>query len=276
MFTLNCKGRLLTFDQPLVMGIINLTPDSFYAGSRATADAVLRQAEAMLVHGADWLDLGGQSTRPGSGRLSAAEELQRIIDPIQTLQEHFPELIISVDTYHARVAKEAVMAGASIVNDISGGQLDPAMLSTVASLHVPYIFMHMKGTPETMQQLAVYDNVVQEVLDYFISAIHRCREAGIHDVILDPGFGFAKNTRQNFELLKNLSVLRIPGKPVLAGLSRKSSIYRTLGITADEALNGTTVLNTVALMNGANILRVHDVKEAKEVVRLIKEIGYPA
>jgi dihydropteroate synthase len=271
MFTLNCKGRLLVVDKPLVMAIINTTPDSFYEGSRfMVMDEILRQAEKMLKDGAAILDIGGQSTRPGSKQLSAAEETERVVNVIETLSLHFPDAIISIDTYYSGVAVKAVNAGASMVNDVSGGEMDEAMLQTVASLNVPYVCMHTKGTPETMQQLAVYEDVTREVLDHFIAKIAQCRKAGIKDVIIDPGFGFAKTIKHNFELLRNLSAFRMLDCPVLAGLSRKSTIYKTLGTDAAGALNGTTVLNTIALLNGANILRVHDVKEAVETIQLVE------
>lgn len=270
MFTLNCNGRLLVVDKPLVMGIINTTPDSFYEGSRFTAmDDILKQAEKMLQDGADLLDIGGQSTRPGSSQVSAAEEAERVLPAIETVCLHFPEAFVSVDTYYASVAVKAVEAGAAIVNDISAGSIDADLLPAVGRLNVPYVCMHIKGTPETMHQQAVYEDVSRDVLDYFIRKTEECRKAGIKDVIIDPGFGFAKNISQNFELLRNLSVLGILECPLLVGLSRKSTIYKTLGTTAAGALNGTSVLNTIALMNGANILRVHDVKEAKEVVNLV-------
>ncbi len=270
MFTLNCKGRLLVIDEPIVMGIINVTPDSFYSGSRQPGiDAVLKEADKMLTEGATILDIGGQSTRPGSEPIGADNELQRVIPAIEAIASRFPDSYISVDTYHTKVAATAVAAGASIVNDISSGEMDAEMIETVASLQVPYIAMHMKGTPATMQQNAQYENVTREVLDYFIKKTEQCRLAGINDVIIDPGFGFGKTIQHNFQLLKDLAVFKILQKPVLAGLSRKATIYKTLGTTAGEALNGTTVLNTIALLNGANILRVHDVKEAKEAVKLI-------
>lgn len=269
MFSLNCKGRLLVLDEPRVMGIINVTPDSFYAGSRRmNMSEILPQADKMISEGATFLDIGGLSTRPGSEPVTADEELERVVPAIEGIHQKFPETILSIDTYRAAVAKEAVMAGASMVNDISGGELDEAMLETVASLKVPYVCMHMKGTPETMQTLAVYHDVAREVLDYFILKVEACKKAGIHDVIVDPGFGFAKTIQQNFELLNKLEVLQMLKKPVLIGLSRKSSVYKTLGITSEEALNGTTVLNTIGLIKGANILRVHDVKEAVQAVKL--------
>lgn len=253
------------------MGIINATPDSFYGGSRQqTINDALLQAEKMIAEGAIILDIGGQSTRPGSEKISAEEESARVCDIINAVSYTFPDTIISVDTYYASVAKQAVNAGATIVNDISGGLLDEAMLSTVASLKTPFICMHMKGTPQNMQEHAVYENVAKEVLEYFIERTEACRLAGINDVIIDPGFGFSKTIPQNFELLRNLSILKMAGKPVLAGLSRKGTIYKTLGTTAENALNGTTVLNTIALLNGASILRVHDVKEALETIKLVQ------
>jgi dihydropteroate synthase len=272
MFTLNCRGRLLTFDSPIVMGIINVTPDSFYSGSRqSTVDAALQKTEQMINEGATIIDLGGQSTRPNSKQISSEEEAERVCRAIEAVHKQFSDAIISVDTYYAFVAEQAVNVGASIVNDISGGTLDENMLSTVVKLKTPYICMHMKGSPENMQQHALYENVTKEVLDYFIQRIDVCKRAGINDVIIDPGFGFAKTIAHNFELLKNLSVFKMLEKPIIAGLSRKSTVYKTLGITSDEALNGTTVMNTLALLNGANILRVHDVKEAMEAIKLIEK-----
>jgi len=271
MFTLNAKGRLLTLSRPLVMGIINRAPDSFYSGSRAPDnERLLQQAEKMIADGADWLDIGGQSTRPGAELVSEEEELSRVVDAIDLLHRQWPEVPLSVDTWYARVAAEAAGAGAVIINDISGGMLDPAMLGTVGRLGVPYICMHMKGRPATMNREAVYDDVVKDVLDFFIRRIEDCRIAGIHDVILDPGFGFSKTSVHNFQLLRRLDVFKICGKPVLLGVSRKSTIYKTLGVTPEEALNGTTVLHTVGLLNGANILRVHDPKEAREAIRLLE------
>ncbi len=269
MFTLNCNGRLLVIDKPLVMGIINATPDSFYEGSRFSGtDKILVQAEKMISEGADILDIGGQSTRPGSEQVSEDTELSRIIGSVEAIHQKFPEIIISVDTYYSTVAKKCIYAGASIVNDISSGTMDKEMLSTIAALQVPFVAMHMKGTPQTMQQQADYENVTREVLDFFIRKKDECKTAGIADVIIDPGFGFAKTIAHNFQVLKDLSVFKMLDAPLLVGLSRKSSVYKTLGISPEEALNGTTVLNTVALMNGANILRVHDVKEAKEAIKL--------
>ncbi|MCG2613593.1 dihydropteroate synthase [Terrimonas sp. NA20] len=275
MFTLNCKGRLLKIEEPVVMGIINATPDSFFSPSRhGSVDAMLRQAEDMLNDGAVMLDIGGQSTRPGSEPVSQEEELGRTIEGIAAIHERFPQAILSIDTYYAKVAQEAVAAGASVVNDISAGSLDEAMIPAVAGLQVPYVLMHMKGTPQTMQQAPVYENISLEVLDFFIERIALLRAAGINDIILDPGFGFGKTIPHNFELLHLLRALSIPDMPLLVGLSRKGTVYKTLGITAEDALNGTTVLNTIALMNGAHILRVHDVKAAKEAITLVRATHY--
>ncbi len=270
MFTLNCKGKIFEFEMPVLMGIINATPDSFYEGHLSrTANEILELAGKMIGDGAAILDVGGQSTRPGSQRISAEEEALRVIPVIKAIREKFPGIIISIDTYHSEVAGDAVAAGADMVNDISAGDMDPAMIETVASLNVPYICMHMKGEPGTMHLDPQYDDVVKELLDFFIIKTDTCRKAGIKDVIIDPGFGFGKTVAHNFQLLKNLSVFKMLDKPVLAGLSRKSTIYKTLDISAGEALNGTTVLNTLALENGADILRVHDVKEAKEAITLM-------
>ncbi len=271
MFTLNCNGSLLVVDKPLIMGIINVTPDSFYKESRFRGvDIILDQAGKMLNDGAAFIDIGAQSTRPGNKEAGIEEELSRLISAIDSIHKNFPEAIISVDTYHAKVARTAVGAGAAMVNDISGGNADPAMLTTVGSLHVPYVCMHIRGNPETMHEPMNYENITREVMDYFITKLELCRLAGIHDVIIDPGFGFSKRSSQNFELLKNLSLFKLLQKPMLVGFSRKSTIYKTLGVTAAEALNGTTVLNTISLLNGANILRVHDVKEAAEAIKLVK------
>jgi dihydropteroate synthase len=269
MNSINCKGKLLSLDKPVVMGIINATPDSFYEGHlKLNIDEITALAGKMIQDGAAILDIGGLSTRPGSNAVSVQEETDRVLPVIEAIHNAYPEIILSIDTYNSQVAKMAVNAGASIINDISGGNLDKDMLGTVAGLQVPYICMHMLGTPATMQQAPVYGHVVKEVLDFFIKKIEACNHTGIKDVIIDPGFGFGKTIEHNFQLLKELAVLSIINKPVLAGLSRKSTIYKTLGINAADALNGTTVLNTMALLNGASILRVHDVKEANEAVQL--------
>jgi len=258
----------------VVMGIINVTPDSFYSGSRASSvENALQQADKMLAEGAGILDIGGQSTRPGSESIAAREEIARVVPVIEAIITKHPQAVISVDTYNAIVAETAVNAGAAIVNDVSGGTLDINMLNTAGRLGVPYICMHIRGTPATMQQHAVYKDVTKDVLEYFIERVDKCRQAGINDVIADPGFGFAKTPKHNFILLHNLDLFKVLGIPLLAGISRKSTIYKTLGITAEEALNGTTVLNTIALLKGAHILRVHDVKEAVEAVKLVKTYG---
>ncbi|HWR32531.1 MAG TPA: dihydropteroate synthase [Chitinophagaceae bacterium] len=269
MFTLNCKGRLLQVEKPLVMGIINVTPDSFYDGGKLRGtDEILKKAEQMLKEGATIIDIGGQSTRPGSERITQEDELKRVIDPVSTVYKNFPEAFISVDTFYSSVASEAVAAGACIINDISAGSIDNKMITKVAELHVPYVLMHMKGKPQTMQQQAQYKDVTKEVLDFFIVKREELYKAGVRDIIIDPGFGFGKTIEHNFTLLRNLSVFEKLNAPILLGVSRKSSIYKTLGITAGEALNGTTILNTIGLVNGASILRVHDVKEASEAVKL--------
>jgi dihydropteroate synthase len=265
MYTINCKGKLVVLDEPLVMGIINATPDSFYSAN----EAVMALAASMIAAGADILDIGGQSTRPGSERITATEEAKRVLPVIEAIHHRFPDIIISIDTFYSEVARAAIDAGAAIINDISSGNIDEQMMATVAALKVPYICMHMQGIPQTMQQNPHYEAIVKEVLDFFIEKTDQCKKAGIKDIIIDPGFGFGKTIEHNFTLLKNLHSLSILNKPILAGLSRKSTIYKTLHTTAQEALNGTTVLNTVALLNGANILRIHDVKEAKEAIKLI-------
>lgn len=270
MLTVNCKGRLLSLSTPVVMGIINITPDSFYSGSRKEdAAPLLRTAEKMLDDGAAFLDVGGQSTRPGSTRINEDEETGRVIPAIAALAKHFPDALISVDTFYAGVAQKAVDAGACLVNDISAGSIDKNMIPTVASLSVPYVLMHMKGLPVNMQEAPVYDDVVLEVFDFLNFKLLELRNAGITDVIIDPGFGFGKTAEQNLQLLDNLRWFSKIGVPVLAGISRKKTVYKTLGITADDALNGSTVLHTIALMNGASVLRVHDVKEAVEAVKLV-------
>ena len=271
MFTLNCKGRLLRINQPIVMGIINTTPDSFYAGSRQQGiEAALQQASRMIEEGATILDIGGQSTRPGSERISVEEELQRVVPIIAAVHQRFPDTLISCDTFYATVAKQAVEAGASLINDISAGSIDPDLFSTVASLQVPYVLMHMKGNPQTMQQETHYTDLTTEVLDLLIQKKQQAFAAGIRDIIIDPGFGFAKTIEQNFILLRNLSVFSILEAPLLLGISRKSFIWKTLGITAAEALEGTVAMHMAGLMGGASILRVHDVKEAVQTIRLFQ------
>ncbi|RYG04705.1 MAG: dihydropteroate synthase [Chitinophagaceae bacterium] len=274
MFTLNCKGRLITFGQPVVMGIMNTTPDSFFSSSRINdEEALINVASKMISDGAGMIDIGGQSTRPGSVRVSAAEETERVVKPISVLHAVFPELIISVDTYYASVAKASVLAGASVVNDISGGMMDADMLDTVGKLNVPFICTHMKGTPETMQLDPVYEDVTLEILDFLVHQVKLCNRAGIKDVIIDPGIGFGKTMAQNFELIHKLERFSILDNPLLLGVSRKGTIYKTLETDAAGALNGTTVLNTIGLMKGASILRVHDVREAVEAVKLVSAVN---
>lgn len=268
MYTLNCQGRLLRLDQPVVMGILNVTPDSFYTGSRVqNTDQVLKLAEKMLKESALMLDVGGMSTRPDAEEISVDEELKRVIPAIEEIAKNFPEAIISVDSYRYEVVREALDAGARIVNDIYGGR-DTAILDLAGERRAPYICMHMRGTPKTMQKLTNYDSLAREVLDYFIQQKSLFLQHGVQDMIIDPGFGFAKTAIQNFQLLKDLPLFQMLELPLMVGWSRKSTIYRTLGISAEEALNGTTAMNTIALQQGAAILRVHDVKEAAEAIRL--------
>jgi len=271
MFTLNCKGRLLVVEEPIVMGIINATPDSFYAGSRIKIENdLLHKAEQMIAEGAAILDIGGQSTRPGSQQVAAEEELRRVLPAIEAIHKRFPGQLISIDTFYASVAKAAIQSGASVVNDVSAGSIDEAMIETVAQLQVPYVLMHMKGHPQTMQQNPVYKNVVLDVFDFLNFRLTEIVRAGIHDVIIDPGFGFGKTLEHNFQLLRELSYFRQLDRPIMVGLSRKATVYKTLQIAADEALNGTTVVHTLALVNGANILRVHDVNEALQAIRIVQ------
>jgi dihydropteroate synthase len=274
MFTLNCKGRLFCADAPVVMGILNITPDSFYEGSRLRGEeSILQTAGAMIRDGAMILDIGGQSSRPGAELISAENEWERIRPAIEIIRAHFPDVFISVDTFYARVAQSAIEAGADMVNDISAGIRDPEMVSAVADMKVPFIAMHMRGTPATMQQQTDYDDVVQSIHSYFSERIQCFQQAGIRDIILDPGFGFAKTTEQNFQILSSLESLQVFQLPLLVGLSRKSMIYKTLQITAEDALNGTSVLHTIALMKGAQILRVHDVKEANQCITLTRALN---
>lgn len=269
-FSINCRGTLLSLETPVVMGILNVTPDSFFDGGKYNSnDACISQAEKMLNEGAAIIDIGGYSSRPGAYFISPDEELKRVIPVIEKIHATFPEAILSVDTFRTNVALEAVNAGASIVNDISAGDDDPEMITTVANLQVPYIAMHKKGTPQTMQLNPEYGDVTTDILDYFIKKIELFRKAGIIDVIIDPGFGFGKNLNHNYTLLNNLSAFRMLDCPIMAGMSRKRMINEVLNISSKDALNGTTVVNTIALMNGANILRVHDVKEAVEAVKII-------
>jgi dihydropteroate synthase len=258
------------------MGILNLTPDSFYAGSRVISGStqIFDLAEKMISDGADILDVGGYSSRPSADFVSEEEELKRTVGTIEHLKKYFPDSMISIDTFRSKVAHEAVLAGADLVNDISAGELDPEMIPTVGRLSVPYIAMHMRGNPKTMQEKTEYENIILEIMNYFSKKIKDCSKHGIKDVIIDPGIGFAKTLDQNYWILRNLAYFKTIQVPILVGLSRKSMIYKKLGIQPENALNGTTALNMAALINGANILRVHDVKEANETIKLYKEI-YP-
>lgn len=270
---INCKGQLIDLSEPKVMGIINITPDSFFSGSRANSDKeILSKAEQMLKEGATFLDLGAYSSRPGADDISEEEELRRMTPSVEMILKEYPEAILSIDTYRSKVAQRSIEAGAAIINDISAGKLDEKMLKTVADLQVPYIMMHMKGTPQTMKDLNQYEDLAGDILFYFSERIAAARKLGINDLIIDPGFGFAKNIAQNFELLSKLELFKNLELPLLAGLSRKSMIWKKLGISPDDALNGTTSLNTIALLKGADILRVHDVKEAIECINLTNQV----
>ena len=270
---INCRGNLIDLSQPRVMGIINITPDSFYSGSRSNSEKeILSNAEKMLNEGADFLDLGAYSSRPGADDIPVEEELNRMIPAVEMISQQFPEAIISVDTFRAKVAAESIQGGAALINDISAGKLDAEMLPVIAKFQVPYSMMHMKGTPQTMKDLNQYEDLVADILFYFSERIKAARKLGINDIIIDPGFGFAKNIEQNFELLSKLELFKTLELPILAGISRKSMIWKKLGITPDESLNGTSVLNTIALRKGANILRVHDVKEAAECIKLTSDL----
>lgn len=271
---INAGGNLINLDTPKVMGILNITPDSFYKGSRYMSDIdIIKAAAAMLEDGADILDIGGYSSRPGAADISTEEESGRVLNAIKLVSSEFSGAIISVDTFRSEIAREAVVVcGAHIINDISGGDADVRMFDLVAELNVPYIMMHMQGNPGNMQDNPVYDDVVADILKWFADRIFRLQSAGVKDIIIDPGFGFGKTVDHNFELLNRLGEFSIAGLPVLAGLSRKSMIWKTLGITADAALNGTSVLNSFALAGGADILRVHDVKEARQAITLFKKL----
>ncbi|HPE84253.1 MAG TPA: dihydropteroate synthase [Aequorivita sp.] len=273
MRTLNCQGKLIDLSKPKVMGIINITPDSFYDGGKTFSEKeIMEQAERMLSEGATFLDVGGYSTRPGAEEVSEKDEIERVVGAIEAILKSFRQALISVDTFRSEVAKKAVEAGAAIVNDVSGGTLDAKMYKTVAKLKVPYILMHMRGTPKTMVKLTDYKNVTMEVLKDLAEKIALARAEGINDIIADPGFGFAKTQQQSFQLLNNLELFQNLDVPILAGISRKSMIYKTLETSAEKALNGTTSLNTIALIKGASILRVHDVKEAVECVKLFENL----
>lgn len=272
---INVGGRLLDLKIPRVMGILNITPDSFYKGSRCnTDDEIIKVAVKMIEEGVDIIDIGGYSSRPGAEDISREEEIRRVSRAIKLIRRELPEAILSVDTFRADVAREAILdCGAHMINDISGGDADDNMFSVVGSLNVPYIMMHMNGNPRTMQNNPVYDDVVADILKWFGDRIFRLQSMGVKDIIIDPGFGFGKTIEHNFELLRRLADFSIAGLPLLIGISRKSMIWKTLNITADEALNGTTAMHAIALANGADILRVHDVREAVQTIQLMQRIN---
>jgi len=270
MMTINCKGKLIDFSTPKVMGILNITPDSFFDGGKYKNEHdILSQTEKMLMDGATFIDVGAYSSRPGAKHISEEEELQRIIPVIELLINKFPEIIISVDTFRSKVAIETIKIGAALINDISGGTMDVSMFKTIAKLQVPYILMHMQGTPQNMQQNPIYKNVTSDIISFFAEQIFKLQQLKVNDVIIDVGFGFGKTIAHNFDILKSLKLFKSLEVPILAGISRKSMLYKTLEITPQEALNATTVANTIALLNGANLLRVHDVKEAVEAIKIV-------
>lgn len=270
---INCKGELIDLSRPKVMGILNLTPDSFFDGGKYNNEvAILNRVQEMIAEGADFIDLGAYSSRPNAKNISEEEELNRLLGPLKAIVKEFPETRISVDTFRSRIAREAVKNGACMINDISGGGLDEAMFQAIADLQVPYILMHMKGSPQTMQQHASYSNMVKEMIFYFSEKVFELRQLGVNDLIIDPGFGFSKNLEQNYELLGKLDLLLTLKLPILCGVSRKSMLYRLLDIESEMALNATTVVNTIALLKGACILRVHDIKEAVEAIRITQKM----
>jgi dihydropteroate synthase len=271
---INCKGELIDLSTPKVMGILNVTPNSFFDGGKyKNEDEIISQVTEMLSEGATFIDIGAYSSKPSAEFVTEQEEIERIVPAIELILKHFPETLLSIDTFRAEVAKASIKSGAAIINDIAAGELDNKMFDVIAKYNVPYIMMHMRGNPQTMQSLTQYDDIVKEMLFYFSEKVQQARSLGINDLILDPGFGFAKTTDQNYEVMQKMELFNVLELPVLAGVSRKSMIYKTLGNSAQEALNGTTVLNTIALTKGAKILRVHDVKEAVECVTLFEKMG---
>jgi dihydropteroate synthase len=271
--TINCKGTLIDVSSPKVMGILNITPDSFYdGGAYKNESEILHQVEKMLFEGATFIDVGAYSSRPGAEHISEEVELKRIVPVMNLLIQNFPEILISVDTFRSKVAQETIHLGAAMINDISGGKMDANMFKTVANLQVPYVLMHMLGTPQNMQKNPIYKDVVQDIISFFAEQTFKLHQLQLNDIIIDVGFGFGKTIDHNFEILKNLSLFKNLDAPILAGVSRKSMLYNTLGISAQEALNATTSANTIALLNGANILRVHDVKEAVEAVKIVEQV----
>ncbi len=273
--TLRTGSRWLDLRRPVVMGVLNVTPDSFFAGSRTTDPVVVvERARTMVAEGATMLDLGGYSTRPGADDISPDEEAARVVPAVAAVRQALPDVVLSVDTFRASVARAAVAAGANLVNDVSGGQLDAQMWEAVADLQVPYVLMHSRGNPRTMQQMTTYEELITEVVDFFQKKLYILSKMGIYDVVIDPGIGFAKTPAQNFELMRGLSAFRVLGRPLMIGVSRKSFVYRTLGLSPDEALNGTTAMHTMALTQGVQILRVHDVRPAIQTVELFKCVGF--
>ena len=272
--TINCRGKLVDLSTPVVMGILNVTPDSFFDGGQYNHESkLIERATKHLNEGARILDIGAVSTRPNADEVTEQEELDRLIPSVKLLRERFPEAVLSVDTYRASVAREAIKVGADMINDISGGTMDEGMLDAAAELQVPYAMMHIQGTPQTMQANPSYENATEDVLNFFIERVDQLKQRHVHDIIIDPGFGFGKTVEHNYQLLRDLERFEVFGLPILCGFSRKSMINRVLGTTPEEALNGTTVLNTMALERGASILRVHDVKEAVEAVKLVSAAG---
>lgn len=271
---INCKGQLIDLSVPKVMGILNVTPNSFFDGGKYKNEGeIISQVEKMLSEGATFIDIGAYSSKPSAEFVTEQEEIDRIVPAVELILKHFPETLLSIDTFRAAVAKASIESGAAIINDIAAGELDNKMFDIIADYNVPYIMMHMRGNPQTMQSMTQYEDIVKEMLFYFSEKVKKARSFGINDLILDPGFGFAKTTDQNYEVLQKMELFNLLELPVLAGVSRKSMIYKALGNTAQEALNGTTVINTIALTKGAKILRVHDVKEAVECVTLMNKIG---
>ena len=272
--TINCNQTLVDLSSPKVMGILNITTDSFFDGGKYRNESeILNQVEKMLFEGATFINVGAYSSKPGAKHISEKKELQRIVPVIKLLTKNFPEIIISVDTFRSKVARETINAGAAIINDISGGKMDEKMFETVADFQVPYILMHMLGTPQNMQINPIYTDVTQEIISFFTEQIFKLHQLKLNDIIIDVGFGFGKTSNHNFEILKNLSLFKSLNAPILAGISRKSMLYKTLNISAQEALNATTSANTIALLNGASILRVHDVKEAVEAVKIVNQLS---
>ncbi|MET0946777.1 MAG: dihydropteroate synthase [Flavobacterium sp.] len=272
--TINCKGQLIDLSIPKVMGILNVTPNSFFDGGKyKNEEEIISRVDKMLSEGATFIDIGAYSSKPSAEFVTEAEEIERIVPVIELILKYFPDALLSIDTFRAEVAKVSIESGAAIINDIAAGELDDKMFDVIAAYNVPYIMMHMRGNPQTMQTLTQYDDIVKEMLFYFSEKVKKARSLGINDLILDPGFGFAKTTDQNYEVLQKMELFDLLELPVLAGVSRKSMIYKTLGNSAQEALNGTTVVNTIALTKGAKILRVHDVKEAVECVTLFGKMN---